>query len=141
MFTEELAKSEMEKVTKNYLDQIKIKRDELQQWWETPLNQLDISQTTCLISVLENLRMELGTQQSQNLKAIVPHEDFMFGGGNIDLIDQKGVFDVNAFINNSNTMVIPNDGPMFGSNDNNNALEVFNPIHNMNWPEFNNGQY
>ncbi|CAH2060261.1 unnamed protein product, partial [Thlaspi arvense] len=75
IFTEELAKFEVEKVTKNYLDQIKIRRDELEQWWENPLNQLDIPQTTCLINVLENLKMELGTQQSQNLQAIVPHED------------------------------------------------------------------
>ncbi|XP_006409893.2 agamous-like MADS-box protein AGL62 [Eutrema salsugineum] len=113
--TQELAKLKVEKEKKKFLDKIRNKREEIEKWWENPPNQLDLPQTTCLISVLENLRMELGTQPSQPSQAIVPQNCYggsynnIFGGDNIDLFDQGIMFDVNA-LNYDPNMVIPNYG-------------------------------
>ncbi|KAJ4903175.1 MADS-box transcription factor family protein [Raphanus sativus] len=127
ILTQELIKFEKEKARREILDKIRIQREETDKWWERPPNELDLSQNTCLISALENLRMDLGTQRSQ--QAMVPQN---YNGGSNNNID------VNAFNYNPN-MTIPNQGPTFGNN--NMKPEVFDPIYNMNWPEYKHGPY
>lgn len=139
---QELVKLEKEKARKEILDKIRIEREETDKWWERPPNELDLSQTTCLIHALETLRMDLGSQRSQ--QAMVPQNYYdgsnnnIVGGGKTELFDQKSMFDVNAFNYNPN-MMIPNQGPTSGNS--NMKPEVFDPIYNMNWPEYKHGPY
>lgn len=59
----------MEKKGKKVLDCIQNKREQIAKWWEKPPNELDLTQTTHLISALEDLRKQLG---GQTLQTIVP---------------------------------------------------------------------
>ncbi|KAF8102211.1 hypothetical protein N665_0200s0005 [Sinapis alba] len=140
LLTQELTTLEMEKKRAKELDQIKNKREETEKWWEKTPKQLDLSQNTRLISVLENLKMELVSQRSQHLQAIDPPNydggsyNNIVGGGNVDLSDQTRMFDGNTSNYNPN-MILSNHGPMFGYNDNNNVFEAFGPRSNLNLPE------
>ncbi|KAL0897429.1 hypothetical protein Bca101_081390 [Brassica carinata] len=138
----ELVKLEKEKARSEILDEIRIQREETDKWWERPPNELDLSQNTCLINALEKLRMDLGSQRSQ--QAMVPQNYYdgsnnnIVGGVKTELFDQKSMFDENAFNYNPN-MMIPNQGPTLGNS--NMKPEVFDPIYNMNWPEYRHGPY
>ncbi|KAL1206975.1 Agamous-like MADS-box protein AGL62 [Cardamine amara subsp. amara] len=130
ILTQELAKLEMANKNKKGLDWKKSKREEADNWWDKPPNQLDLSQTTCLIKALEDLKIELRSQQSQHFQTIVPQSDYgrsynnVVAGGNINTFDQRRMIDVNAMNYNPN-MFVPNHGPMFGYNNNNNIFEGF----------------
>lgn len=92
---QELAKLEMEEKHKKSLDQIKNKREETENWWEKPLHQLNLNQTTSLIKALEVLKMELNNQESQQFQTTVPQNYYggsynnIAGGGNINPFDQR----------------------------------------------------
>lgn len=130
----------MEKKRKKELDEIKNKREEIEKWWEKSPNQLDLSQNTCLTRALENLKMELVSQRSQQLQAIDPPNYYgesynnIVGGGNVDLFDQTSMFDGNASNYNPN-MIISNHGPMVENNHKTNVFEAFRPRSNLNLPE------
>ncbi|KAL0745218.1 hypothetical protein Bca101_102295 [Brassica carinata] len=141
LLTQELTTLEMEKKRTKEIDGIKNKREETEKWWEKPPNQLDLNQNTCLISALENLKMELESQQPQHLQASDPpnyyggsYNNIVGSGGNVDLFDQTRTFDGNASNYNPN-MINSNHGPMFGYNDNNNVFEPFGPRSNLNLPK------
>ncbi|CAN6827139.1 unnamed protein product [Brassica oleracea var. botrytis] len=140
LLTQELTILEMEKKRKKELDEIKNKREEIEKWWEKSPNQLDLSQNTCLTRALENLKMELVSQRSQQLQAIDPPNYYgesynnIVGGGNVNLFDQTSMFDGNASNYNPN-MIISNHGPMVENNDKTNVFEAFGPRSNLNLPE------
>ncbi|KAL1206976.1 Agamous-like MADS-box protein AGL62 [Cardamine amara subsp. amara] len=130
IFTQELAKLEMEKENKKDFDQIKSKREETENWWEKPPNQLDSTQTNCLIKALEDLEKDLRSQPSHNFQTNVPQSHYggsynnVVAGCNINTFDQRRMVDVNAMNYNPN-MFVRNHGPMFGYNNNNNVFEGF----------------
>ncbi|VVB16752.1 unnamed protein product [Arabis nemorensis] len=104
---EELAKLEKEKKGKKVLDYIQNKREQVPKWWEKHPNELDLTQTTHLISALEDLRKELG---GQTLQTIVPHniqrgsQTVTNGGrGNIDSFGKRRMMDVNDGRGHNNT--------------------------------------
>ncbi|XP_013635571.1 PREDICTED: agamous-like MADS-box protein AGL62 isoform X2 [Brassica oleracea var. oleracea] len=142
ILSQELVKLEKEKARRKILEKIRIQREETDKWWEKPPSELNLRQNACLVSVLENLRMNLGSPRFQ--QAMVPQNycggsnNNIVGGGNTDPLDERSMFDVNAFNYNPN-MMIPNQGPMLGYN--NIKFEVFDPIYNMNWPEYKHGPY
>ncbi|KAL1206977.1 Agamous-like MADS-box protein AGL62 [Cardamine amara subsp. amara] len=127
ILTQELAKLEMEKENEKSLDLMKNKRQEAENWWYKPPNQLDLSQTSCLIKALEDLKIELRSQQSQHFQTTIPQSYFggsynnKVGGGNINPFDQRRMIDVNA-MNYYPNMVVPNHGQMFGFNNDNNVV-------------------
>lgn len=114
------------------LDLLKESREQVGNWYEKDVKDLDMNETNQLISALQDVKKKLVREMSQYSQVNVSQNYFgqssgVIGGGNvgIDLFDQRR----NAFNYNPN-MVFPNHTPpMFGYNNDG----VLVPISNMNY--------
>ncbi|CAD5330129.1 unnamed protein product [Arabidopsis thaliana] len=132
ILTEVLANQEKEKQKRMVLDLLKESREQVGNWYEKDVKDLDMNETNQLISALQDVKKKLVREMSQYSQVNVSQNYFgqssgVIGGGNvgIDLFDQRR----NAFNYNPN-MVFPNHTPpMFGYNNDG----VLVPISNMNY--------
>ncbi|CAA7057794.1 unnamed protein product [Microthlaspi erraticum] len=114
-----------------------------QNWWEEPIEGLDLAQSNQFKSSLENLKKIITDQAAQLFQATVRHQNAyagssstfphgVDGGNNINSdpnqFSQGRMVNMNAFFNHN--MIPPNHALPFGNNIYGNGFEGFAPSNN-----------
>ncbi|KAL1210798.1 Agamous-like MADS-box protein AGL62 [Cardamine amara subsp. amara] len=128
--TEVMAKEEYERSKKKDLDSLRVFREEIKNWYEKDVKELDMNQTNHLICALQNMKNKLVSEISQyppqNVSQIYLGEsNGTFRSHNVDVgidhFDQRR----NGFNYNLN-MLFPNHVPSFGYDNNGVIIPSYN---------------
>lgn len=123
-------------------------------WWEEPIEGLDLVQSNQFKCSLENLKKIITDKASKLIQATVHHQNSYVrssrpfphgvdGGNNInsdsDQFNQRRMMNMDAFYNQN--MILPNHALPFGNNSHGNVFEGFVPNYNINFrSEYNQNQ-
>ncbi|CAG7877061.1 hypothetical protein HID58_019126 [Brassica napus] len=123
-------------------------------WWEEPIEELNLSQLTEFKCGLEKLRKTVTTEACKNFQAIVPRHNFYGGSSNnstfgicddhtdnidtdLDLYNHQRMVATNTFACNQHNMMVPyHITSPFGNIANSNIIEGFAPEYNQNPNQF-----
>ncbi|KAL0899622.1 hypothetical protein Bca101_083583 [Brassica carinata] len=102
---------EIEKKRNEDLKQKRNNNKMPENWWEEPIETLNLSQLTEFKCGLKNLRKTVTAEASKNLQAIVPRHNFYAGSSNnaaFGIFDDKGTIDPDLDLYNRQRMVVKN---------------------------------
>ncbi|XP_010533300.1 PREDICTED: agamous-like MADS-box protein AGL62 [Tarenaya hassleriana] len=117
--TQTLGQLETEKKRGEELSKIRKSNKNVQNWWESPIEELNITQLTQLKGALEDLKKTIAAQASKLLQSTVPRQFYVgnssnnVGGGNgsgLNLLDQQRAITTNRFIPNAMSFGYDNQG-------------------------------
>ncbi|XP_024013315.1 agamous-like MADS-box protein AGL62 [Eutrema salsugineum] len=152
--TQVMNQLEFEKKRNEELKKIREISKRPENWWEEPIEKLDLAQAYEFKGMLENLKKEVTFEAKKYFQANIPHQNFDVGnssnapfgvddGNNINLdfdqYHQRRMVDMNASSNHG--MILPNHSIPFGNNNHGSITNEFVPRNNMNYiPDFNQNQ-
>ncbi|ESQ47925.1 hypothetical protein EUTSA_v10022102mg [Eutrema salsugineum] len=149
--------TEQLEVEKKRNEDLKKRRKESkmpENWWEEPIERMNLTQLNAFKCGLENLRKSVTAEASKYLQATVPHHNFYAGSssnaafgddGNminthLDLFNHRRMVSMNTFNCNHNMMIVPvpdhHTTAPFPSNGDNNVPQGFAPEDNQNQNQY-----